>query len=323
MPEHAVAALLLPVLIGIIETGDIKYRENFGVALFLALTYGTSVGSIGTLLGGARNVLPLGIMQNFSDISLSFVDWAIAGIPIALVLIFVTFFTLRITYPWKEVDTEKIREELREEVEEIGDMGKDEKKAALIFATAFILWSLVGTHVGLATIAVGGLIVLVITRTITWRDIEQNMPWGIIFLYGGAVTLSQALRSAGSIEFLANGMLGFLGQRPFLILVIFLVVVVFLSQLMSNTAATAIILPIAISSLVGLGFPAQLGGYLIAMGSAMAFMLPIATPSATIAYSSGYLEVRDLVRAGAVLNVLGIVTFLTFGLGWWKLVGVW
>ncbi|KXA97101.1 hypothetical protein AKJ39_03710 [candidate division MSBL1 archaeon SCGC-AAA259J03] len=323
MPEHAVAALLLPILIGIVEAGGIDYRQNFGIALFLALTYGTSVGSMGTLLGGARNVLAIGIMENFSNISLSFVDWAVAGIPIAVVLMFVTFFTLRIVYPWEEIDAGKIRSELREEVEEIGPMSRDEKKAGLIFASAFVLWSIFATTVGLATIAIGGLVALVITRTITWRDIEQEMPWGIIFLYGGAVTLSQALRSAGSVEFLANGLMGFIGQKPLLIVAIFLVTVVYLSQVMSNTAATAIILPITISSLIEFGYPAQLGGYLIAMGAAMAFMLPIATPSAAMAYTSGYIEVRDLIKAGAILNVLGIITFLTFGLGWWKLLGIW
>lgn len=325
MPEHAVAALLFPILIGIVKTGSIRKRQNFAIALFLALTYGTSVGSMGTLLGGARNVLAIGIMGNFSNVSISFVDWAIAGIPIATVLMIVTFVMLRVIYPWSDVDTERIRDELRDEVKELGPMGTGEKKAALIFGATFILWVTVGTTIGLATVAVGGLAALVISRTITWTDIEQNMPWGIIFLYGGAVTLSQALRATGSVDFLANGLLGFVGQNPLLILAIFLVVVVYLSELMSNSAATAVILPIVLSitATAEFGLPPQLGGYLIAMGSAMAFMLPIATPSAAMAYSSGYIEIRDLLKAGLVLNVFGIITLLTFGLGWWKLIGIW
>lgn len=326
MPEHAVAALLLPVLMGIVEAGDIGREQNFGVAIFLALTYATSVGSIGTLLGGARNVLALGILRRTGEgISIGFLDWVVAGAPIAIVLIFLTFITLKIVYPWGEVNTRKIRREMREEVSELGPMSSGEKKAGIIFGVAFVLWMILGTEVGLATIAIGGLISLVITRTITWRDIEQNMPWGLIFLYGGALTLSNALSedSVGSVQFLAIEIEAFLGDHRFLMIISFLLLALLLSNLMSNSATTAVILPIAIAGLSGLGYTELLSTYLIAMGSAMAFMLPIATPSAAIVFSSGYIEIKDLAKAGAVLSVVSILTFLTFGLGWWKLIGIW
>lgn len=325
MPEHAVAALLLPVMMGVVEAGNIGQRENFGIAIFLALTYATSVGSIGTLLGGARNVLALGIFEKFSGgVALSFLNWAIAGVPIAIVLMLVTFFVLKLVYPWKEVNTRKIRSEMEEEMTEIGPISNAEKKAAIIFAVAFILWVTVGTSVGLATVAVGGLILLVITRTLTWRDIEQNMPWGILFLYGGALTLSHALTKTGSVNFLATKILGVLGQNLLAVMIILLLIVILISNLMSNSAATAVILPIALGVIITkLGLPGELPTYLIAMGSAMAFMLPIATPSAAIAYSSGYIKIRDLMKAGALMSLVSIIVFLTFGLGWWKLIGVW
>lgn len=323
MPEHAVAALLLPVLMGIVEAGNIEQRENFGIAIFLALTYATSVGSIGTLLGGARNVLALGILKETAGVSLSFLDWVIAGVPIAVVLMFLTFFVLRIKYPWKEVNTQKIRDEMEKEISEIGPMSEGEKKAALIFGIAFILWITVGTMIGLATVAVGGLILLVITRTLTWKDIEQNMPWGLLFLYGGALTLSSALQKTKAVVFIATELRGIIGQHPFVVIIAFLLMVILISNLMSNSAATAVILPIALSALIGLGYPGQLPAYLIAMGSAMAFLLPIATPSAAIAYSSGHIQIRDLVKAGALLSIVSVIIFATVGLGWWKLIGVW
>lgn len=323
MPEHAVAALLLPVLMGIVEAGNIEQRENFGIAIFLALTYATSVGSIGTLLGGARNVLALGILKETAGVSLSFLDWVIAGVPIAVVLMFLTFFVLRIKYPWKEVNTQKIRDEMEKEISEIGPMSEGEKKAALIFGIAFILWITVGTMIGLATVAVGGLILLVITRTLTWKDIEQNMPWGLLFLYGGALTLSSALQKTKAVVFIATELRGIIGQHPFVVIIAFLLMVILISNLMSNSAATAVILPIALSALIGLGYPGQLPAYLIAMGSAMAFLLPIATPSAAIAYSSGHIQIRDLVKAGALLSMVSVIIFATVGLGWWKLIGVW
>lgn len=327
MPCHAVAALLLPVLVVIVDAGGIGRDKNFGIALFLALTYATSVGSIGTLLGGARNILAIGILESVTAQSVSFLDWAIAGIPIASVLMVVTYFTLKLVYPWEEVNTTKIRNEIQEEVKEMGSMSRGEKKTGIIFLTAFVLWITVGREIGLSVVAVGGFFLLVATRTLTWKDIEQNMPWGLIFLYGGALTLSHALVKTDAVGFFSNGLIAFVGQNPYLIMVAFLLLVVVISNLMSNSAATAVVLPIALATILTLGTAGQYTGefvaYLIAMGSAMVFMLPIGTPSAAIVYSSGYVEVKDLVKAGAVLSVLSILAFITFGMGWWKIIGIW
>ncbi len=324
MPEHAVAAILLPVLIGIVRAGDIDQNNNFGIAIFLALTYSTSVGSIGTLLGGARNVLAIGILKESANITLNFLDWIIAGGPISIILILLTFIILKFVYPWKDVKTSKIKQKMEEEIKDIGPMSDAEKKAGIIFGIAFVLWVVMGATIGLATVAIGGLILLIITRTITWKDLEENMPWGLLFLYGGALTLSHALRETEAVYFLANGLIQIIGENPLLVAIALLVMVILISNVMSNSAATAVILPIAIPTLMGLGgFTAKLPTYLIAMGSAMAFMLPIATPSAAIAYSSGYIEIRDLAKAGAILNIASVLIFVTVGFGWWKLIGVW
>lgn len=322
MPEHAVAALLLPVLMGIVQAGEIGQDKNFGIAIFLTLTYATSVGSIATLLGGARNVLAIGILRDLAQESISFVDWVIAGAPISIVLMILTFLVLRFVYPWGEVNTEEIKKKMKKEITEIGPMSDEEKRAGIIFAIAFILWVTVGTTIGLATVAIGGLILLIITRTITWRDIEQNMPWGLLFLYGGALTLGRALQETEAVDFLANNLTGFIG-RPVLVMIAFLIMVILISNLMSNSAATAVILPIAIQTVREFGYSPMLAAYLIAMGSAMAFMLPIATPSAAMAYSSGYIEIKDLAKAGIILSIICTITFITLGFGWWWLLGHW
>lgn len=329
MPCHAVAALLLPVLVGIIDAGDINPDQNFGIALFLALTFGTSVGSIGTLLGGARNVLAIGILESVArpSISISFLDWAIAGIPIASVLMILTYLTLKFVYPWGEIDTKKIRKKIGKEVEEMGDISFEEKKAASIFLITIILWISIGKQVGLSVVAIGGFFALVASRTITWQDVKQNMPWDLIFLYGGALTLSHALTQKGTVIFISENLIGFVGENPWIIMVTFLVLVIAISNLMSNSAATAVVLPVAISAILGLeagaGHSSELITYLIAMGSAMVFLLPIGTPSAAIVYSSGYVKVKNLLKAGSVLTVVCVIAFITLGMGWWKLIGLW
>ncbi|KXA92393.1 hypothetical protein AKJ64_03265 [candidate division MSBL1 archaeon SCGC-AAA259E17] len=191
----------------------------------------------------------------------------------------------------------------------------------------FLLWVSIGQDIGLSIVAIGGFFALVVSRTISWRDIKQNMAWGLIFLYGGALTLSHALTETDAVTFISEGLVGFVGQNPLVVMITFLILVIVISNLMSNAAAVAVVLPIAIITITGLGtaehYPGELVAYLIAMGSAMVFMLPVGTPSAAIVYSSGYVEVKDLVKAGSVLTVLSILVFLTIGLGWWKLIGIW
>jgi len=327
MPSHAVAALLLPVLASIIRVGEIGQDRKFTVAIFLALTYSTSVGSIGSLLGGARNILAIGILETVTGTSLSFLDWMVAGVPIALVLTVLTFFTLKLVYPWKEIDTQKIRNKLQDEVKEMGSMSRGEKKSVIIFFVSLILWIGGGKELGLSIVAIGGLFALIVTRTINWRDIKRNMPWGLIFLYGGALTLSHALTETNAVVFVSESLIGFVGQNPLVVMITFLILVIVISNMMSNAAAVAVVLPIAVITVTGLdvsgNYSGELVSYLIAMGSAMVFMLPVGTPSAAIVYSSGYVEVKDLVKAGGVLTILSILVFLTIGLGWWKLIGIW
>lgn len=327
MPSHAVAALLLPVLVTIIQAGKISPEKNFAVAIFLALTYSTSVGSIGTLLGGARNILAIGILEKFTGTSISFLDWVVAGVPIALLLTGLTYITLKLTFPWDEVDAKKIRNKVQAEVDEMGGISRGEKKAGLIFISAFILWVTIGQNIGLSIVAIGGFFLLVASRTITWRDIKQDMPWGLVFLYGGALTLSHALNETGAVKVISNGIIGFVGENPIVVMVTFLILVIIISNMMSNSAALAVVLPVAITTIPALGIAGQYTGelvsYLIAMGSAMVFLLPVGTPSAAIVYSSGYVEIKDLIKAGSILTVFSIITFLTLGLGWWKLLGIW
>jgi len=107
-----------------------------------------------------------------------------------------------------------------------------------------------------------------------------------------------------------------------------LVFVVIVSNVMSNAAALTVILPLAITTIVlgldvGIQFSGKIVSMLIAMGSAMVFLLPIGTPSAAIVYSSGYVDVKNMVKAGAVLTIVSVIVLLTLGLGWWRLLGMW
>lgn len=327
MPAHGVAALFIPILLGIFSAykEDI-FDSHFVKASLLALSYGTSVGSMGTLLGGARNPLAIGIYNQYKapgDPSISFVDWFVAAIPMVIFMTIMVYLVLRWVFDVEDIDMGSIKKHIDEEVEEMGGLSMGEGKALGFLISAFISWAVLGQILGMGVVAVLITVFIALTRTVHWDDIVKRFPWGTIFLYGGAISLAFILAEAGSLGFITRMMVGFVGENPFLVLALFAFLAVFLSNVMSNAATTAVILPIAITIMAAIGFQLIIPVYTIALASALAFAFPVGTPSAALVHSTGHLDVKDFMKAGLILNIIGIISFLTLGLGWWKLLGLW
>jgi solute carrier family 13 (sodium-dependent dicarboxylate transporter), member 2/3/5 len=325
MPEHGITALFIPVLFIIFAASKQKniLRSNFGKANLLALSYGTSVGSITTFLGGARNILAVEIYGLYTGDTVSFVRWIISTMPVALIMIVFTYLVLTKVFHLEDIDMVHIRKKIFNEIQAMGDFSIGEKKALFFLLAGFVAWATLGQIVGMGVIAVALTVAIASTKTIEWSDVESKMPWGTLFLYVGAITLSFVLPYAGTLDVITNFLLSLVGDNPLVVLAIFAIIAVFLSNVMSNAAVTAIILPIALSSMVELGFSPIVPMYTVALASGFAFMLPIGTPSAMLVYATGNLEVKDFIKAGFILNVLGIVVFLTVGLVWWRFLGYW
>ena len=324
MPAHGVAALFIPILLGIFTAykKDI-FDTDFVKASLLALSYGTSVGSMGTLLGGARNPLAIGIYYQETGKQISFLGWFIAAIPLVIFMTVMVYLVLTKIFDIEKIDMESIQVQIKDEVEELGALSKGEKKAMFFLVLAFLSWAIWGQIYGMGVIAVLITVIIAMTKTVSWEDIAKRLPWGMIFLYGGAISLALILSEAGTLLFVTETLLTFVGDNPFLVLALFAVIAVFLSNVMSNAATTAVILPIGISVMVVIGFSELIPVYTIALASAFAFMLPVGTPSAALVYTTGHLEMKDFIKAGFILNIIGILSFLTIGLGWWRLLGLW
>ncbi len=324
MPAHGVAALFIPILLGIFSAykEDI-FDSNFVKASLLALSYGTSVGSMGTLLGGARNPLAIGIYYQETGKQISFIGWFIAAIPLVIFMTIMVYLVLTKLFKIEKIDMDNIHSQIQDEVEELGDISTGEKKAIFFLVLAFLSWAIWGQIYGMGVIAVLITVVIAMTKTVSWDDIAKRLPWGTIFLYGGAISLAYILSDAGTLLFVTETLLKFVGDNPFLVLALFAVLAVFLSNVMSNAATTAVILPIGITIMVTIGFSDIIPVYTIALASAFAFMLPVGTPSAALVYTTGHLDMKDFIKAGFILNIIGILSFLTIGLGWWRLIGLW
>ncbi|MFW6141309.1 MAG: SLC13 family permease [Candidatus Saliniplasma sp.] len=324
MPGNGVAALFIPVLLSIFSVYEKKEIDpNFVKSTLLALTFSTSIGSMGTYLGGARNILAVEIYHSETNQYISFVEWFIAAIPIVIIMTFVLYFVLKNLFKVKDVDMQKIRFELREEVDEIGSFSMGEAKALGFLISAIVAWVIVGQYIGLAVISVLITVFIAISKTISWDEIVQRLPWGAIFLFGGAVSLSFILGESGTLEFIATSILKLGAENPLYLLILFTILTLTLANLMSSSAATGVVLPIALSAMIVLGYSDVLPVFLVAFPSAFAFMLVVGRPSSALVYSTGNVKQKDFFIAGLILNIIGLIVFLTIGLGWWRFLGYW
>ena len=239
-------------------------------------------------------------------------------------MLFFTYLVLKFKYPITGVNLKATREYMAGEVKKLGRISPKEKQVIGIFILTFFSWAVFGEAIGLAVVAIAAAVILLMGKLITWEDVERKMSWDIIFLYGGAITMGKILGSTGVAEFISKKLLisTGIGNSTYLLIAAITILSMVLTQLMSNSAATSVILPIALPVMSSAGIPPIVAMYCVAMSSALAFMLPIATPCNAMAYSTKYISVRDLLRTGIWLNLIGFIVFMTIGIGYWKLIGL-
>ena len=325
MPEHAVAALMVPVVLSILAVAKvIPKKSNFGKICMLSVAFGCSIGSLGTLVGGARNPITLTFLEETGNISLSFFDWMYYSMPVVFLSIPVIWLVLIRMFPPEMKSLKKVNLLMQKEVNALGSPKPQEVITISILVLTILGWVFLHYQLGIAVIAILGGLLLFMAGVIKWDDVEKRVPWGIILLYGGAITLGVNLSRTGAAQWLATRAVEHTGNHPYLILLTLIALTVFLTGFMSNTAAVAMLLPI------GLGIASQVEGITvivtsmtIALAGGLAFMLVIATPGNAITYSTGYYSTRDLFKSGSLITILCICILFFIALTYWKLIGLW
>ena len=320
MPEHGVAALFLPIVISILVAMKIvPKKSNFGKISMLCVAYGCSIGSLGTLIGGARNPLAIAQLAN-EGIIVGFFDWMIISVPIVLISLPLVWIILQFTFPIELNDITEAKKEIQSQVKETGKIKQKELLVLLVLITTIIGWILFSNYIyiGLAVIAILGAFALFIFGCVTWKDVEKRVPWGIILLYGGAITLGYGILHSGAGAYIASQIINFSSFNLYLMILLMIVITVLLTNIMSNVAAVAIILPIGISiSKNVLGLSPYLATMLIALSGGLAFMLVISTPGNAITYSAGYYSTKDLFKAGVLANILCVAVIFVVAIVYW------
>jgi len=320
MPEHGVAALFLPIVISIlIAMKIVPKKSNFGKVSLLSIAYGCSIGSLGTLIGGARNPLTVGVLSDLG-INVTFFDWMVYSMPVVIISLPLVWLVLQFTFPIELNDITAAKKEIKNQVSIAGKMKKNEYTILIILFITIFLWVFFSSDkfFGLAVIAVLGSILLFLTGIINWTDVEKRVPWGIILLYGGAITLGIGIQKTGAGTWIANALFNVAGVNPFVVLLIMIIFTVLLTNIMSNIGAVAILLPIGIAIAAEIPEISPLfASMTIALSGGLAFMLVIATPGNAITYSSGYFSTKDLFKAGSIANILCILIIFIVAAVYW------
>ena len=324
MPEHAVAALLFPIVLEIARALELTPRRSqYGKALFLALAWGAVIGGVATFLGGARTPLALGILRDHYDTTIGFLDWMVAVAPFSILLMFVGTVLLSRFFRMDIEDVAKASAALDEKAARMGPLSGRERGVAIIMVLTIAAWIAAGRNIGLASVSLLAAVSLFIFNLIDWKSVEEYVNWGVILMYGGAIAIAAALHETGGARWLADLAMDRILMLPsFWILVVFAVVATLLTEAISNVAAVALLLPICFGIADRCGIAPIPVVYVVAVPAGLAFALPMGTPPNAIAFSAGYYRIRDSLLLGMVLKFIAIGILLLMIRFYWVALGL-
>jgi solute carrier family 13 (sodium-dependent dicarboxylate transporter), member 2/3/5 len=334
----ATAVMMLPIGLSVIllVRPDTEYGEgqpldfNFALCLMLGIAYAASIGGLATLIGTPPNALLAAFMLEAYGVEIGFVQWMIVGLPLVVISIPIVWLSLtRIIFPIKIREIPGGAVMIREQYRMLGPVSYGEKAVAVVFTGTAFLWIfrpvveqwLPGlSDAGIAMIGALALFIIPMNRRLTrfvmdWES-AAKLPWGVLILCGGGLALADAVTATGLAEWIALALRG-LGEWPTPVLVLAVILlIIFLTELTSNTATAAAFLPLVAALAVGVGENPLLLVVPAAIAASCAFMMPVATPPNAIVYGSGYVTIPQMVQAGWRLNILfaGLITLVVYSL---------
>ncbi|MFQ3284076.1 SLC13 family permease [Natronomonas sp.] len=345
----ATTMMMTPIgLAVIIQTGDIIDRSRgdiptaqgefkFGTGLMLCIGYSASVGGVGTIIGTPPNLVLVGAINESFNQTITFAQWMLYGVPIAalgvgIIWVYVTRFII----PPEMDRLPGGMDVIDEEIDALGSMTREEKLVLVVFtgtAAAWISRSFVLQPIipGIADsmIAIAGALVLFLipareedgsfTFLLDWET-AVNIPWGIILLFGGGLSIAAGFQETGLAEWIGGQLGGLEGVSIVLVMSVIVLLTIFMTEVTSNTATTAMLMPIMASLAVGLSVHPY--GIMIAAATAasFAFMLPVATPPNAVVFGTGYISMPQMAKTGFGLNIIGILLVILLAVTWLPLI---
>lgn len=321
--------MLLPIAVSVVAAiegsvrFDERHRDDFHHALLLGIAYAASIGGMATLIGTPPNAMLAAFVQANYGESIDFARWMLVGVPLALAMLPLAWLVLtRLAFRIEFRVSAEGRRSLARMKADLGPITRPERRVAVVFgamASAWILRPLLVDVPGLeglddAGIAMAGAVSLFLIPSgdasdpmlLRWRHAEK-LPWGVLLLFGGGLALAAAVSETGLAAWIGSNLHAVATMPlPFLVLAV-AALIIFLTELTSNTATTATFLPVVGAIAIEAGVDPLVLTVPVALAAGCAFMLPVATPPNAIVFGSGLLRIPRMARAGLLLNISGIV----------------
>ena len=328
--------MMLPIAVSVItifsNQPNIR-NENFAIPLLLAIAYSASIGGASTLIGTPTNIMLSSILSDSYNYEISFLDWLLIGLPVAIFLLpTVWFFLTNISFNVSKKKSNALERTIQEMRGEIGSPSFTEKIVATVFFLTATFWvfrrslneifnlNLNDTSIGL----LGALLLFLIptsktTRACNWET-ANKIPWGILLLVGGGIALSKAFNSSGLAIWIGEFSNYFYGYNIYLLIFIAVALIIYLTELNSNTATVATFMPILIIFAISINQNPLFFVIPATIAASCAFMLPIATPPNAVVFGSGKITIKDMIKAGFLLNIISVVVVTIISIIFIKLV---
>lgn len=321
--------MLLPIAVSVVtvigETMpdlDVRQRDNFGLALLLGLAYGATLGGLSTLVGTPPNAFMVGFMSETYGVEIDFARWMLVGVPVSVVLLPIVWITLtRFIYPVTFRASPDAMKHIQLMRRGLGKLSTAEFRTALLFIFLVAGWMFRGqlsaipilsnlSDTGVAMAAAVAAFLIPSGEKgralMTWDD-TSRLPWGVLILFGGGLSLAGAVSSSGLALWIGQ-QLAPLGALHLAVLVVAATaLVIFLTELTSNLATTATFLPVIAAIAVETGQDPLVFVIPVTLAASCAFMLPVATPPNAIVFSSGLVSIPAMARAGMIFNIIAVV----------------
>lgn len=325
----ATTVMMLPIamsVLNLLKSQDAKSNKDFNafsLALLLSIAYAANIGGTMTIIGTPPNVVFAGLFEEYHNIEIGFGKWMLVGLPTGIILLSLTYFLLTkvlLKFHLDEIDGSKALFDRKRN--ELGKMERGERMVLIVFLLTACLWTfkaqfnwILGANIlHNTTIAIfGGLLMFILPVNLNrgefildWKS-TSRLPWGILILFGGGLSLAAAFAQVGLVSNIGNWVAENSTTSVFILGLTLIAISIFATEVMSNVALVTVMLPVVIAISESLGVSPYEITIPVTLAASCAFMMPISTPPNAVVYSSGLIKMIDMARNGLVLNLVSLV----------------
>jgi solute carrier family 13 (sodium-dependent dicarboxylate transporter), member 2/3/5 len=316
--EHTVTAMMMPVGLTLLRytNNNPKKLRNLTPLILFSIAYGSAMGSIGTPSGGGRNVIMLDYWREFEIANITYLNWMSYAYPMLLIEIPLAAAILWFTFKPEHTMLDTAVRKLKVQVAKSGKMTGREISAIFIFILVFLGWVFLSPKIGLGIVALIGVVLYLVFGLINWEDLNRNTNWGVILLFGAAISMGLQMKDTGAALWVAENAISTLEKITPNIDILRWFISVFLTgiltNLLSNAATVAVIGPIVLN----MGGDPIIIGFSTAIASAFAYLTVVASPTCMIIHSSGLVKSKDYLKAGWKMFLMSVLVLFFMSQIW-------